>query len=490
MSGQSLAKGVGCALLAVLAGCLGAERPVKPPGSALWLAEESGELAPGTQIRLGELGVREIFLQAAELGWVGEPRLTRRSWPQVPRRTATTLVVEGDWRPGDRRAEQVAERLAVAIKSLRIEAEQAGMLPVGVHLRIAPRDQGEHFAQTLGKLRRALGSQLFLSAEIDRAWLGTPLAASVAAEVDFVVGFLYGQRPGEAEDPKAWDLAAVEANHRRLAELERPYLIGAVVLGTATWRTREGAARGTSTELSLGQLLAARGLELQTGFSLQGIDRQVWEFAAKAPSQVAEWRLAAGDRIRVVRTATAYVEEFRRRLGAWESSHRLGEIYYRLPRPSERLSLSAENLIDVLSPSAAQPALELALDVLERGDRRWKVRLTLRNPSSENTEVAFLESNFVELRATGAILGEVDPGQFQRVEVLFGEEKNTMRAMRQADRVRLYLPLLEGGQEAASGPIELRLSGRSAPELTTRAAFLLPDGRRLELAPQSWEIAP
>jgi len=490
MNGQWLAKGAGWVVLAVLAGCLGAERPTKPPGSALWLGEESGELASGTQIRLGELGVREIFLQAAELGWSAGPRLTRRSWPRVPRRTPTTLVVEGDWRPGESHAEQVAERLTVAIKSLRIEAEQAGMLPVGAHFRVAPRDQGEHFAQTLGELRRSLGSQLFLSAEIDRAWLGTPLAAKVAAEVDFIVCFLYGQRPEEAEDPKAWDLAEVEANHRRLAELRRPYLVGAVVLGTATWRSRDGAAKGTTTELALGQLLAARGLELQAGFSLQGIDRQVWEFAAKAPAQVAGWRLAAGERIRVVRTATAYVEEFRRRLGAWESSHRLGEIYYRLPRASERLSLSAENLIDVLSPSAAQPALELALEVLERSERRWMVRLTLRNPSSENTEIAFLESNFAELRTAGAIIGEVDPGQFQRVEVLFGEERNTMRAMRQADRVRLYLPLLEGGQEAASGPIELRLAGRTAPQLTTSAAFLMPDGRRLELAPQSWEIAP
>ena len=44
--------------------------------------------------------------------------------------------------------------------------------------------------------------------------------------------------------------------------------------------------------------------------------------------------------------------------------------------------------------------------------------------------------------------------------------------------------------EAASGPIELRLAGRTAPQLTTSAAFLMPDGRRLELAPQSWEIAP
>lgn len=490
MNASRSAKGAGWVALALLAGCLGAERPIKPPGSALWLAEASGELAPGTQIRLGELGMREIFLQAAELGWNPEPRLTRRSWPRVPRRTPTTLVVEGDWRPGESRADQVAERLAVAIKSLRIDAEQAGMLPVGVHFRVAPRDQGEHFARALGELRRALGSQLYVSAEIDRAWLGTPLAASVAAEVDFVVCFLYGQRPEEAEDPRAWDLAEVEANHRRLAELERPYLIGAVVLGTATWRSRDGTAKGTSTELSLGRLLAARGLELQPGFSLQGIDRQVWEFAAKAPAQVGGWRLAAGERIRVVRTATAYVEEFRRRLGAWESAHRLGEIYYRLPSADERLSLSAENLIDVLSPSAAQPALELALDVLERSERRWTVRLTLRNPSSENTEVAFLESNFVELRTTGAILGEVEPGQFQRVEVLFGEERNTMRAMRQADRVRLYLPLLEGGQEAASGPIELRLAGRTAPALTTRAVFLLPDGRRLELPPQSWEIAP
>ncbi len=53
---------------------------------------------------------------------------------------------------------------------------------------------------------------------------------------------IYGQRPGEAEDPRAWDLEAVEESFRRLEALERPYFTGAVTLGTATWRGRGGDA--------------------------------------------------------------------------------------------------------------------------------------------------------------------------------------------------------------------------------------------------------
>ena len=102
--------------------------------------------------------------------------------------------------------------------------------------------------------------------------------------------------------------------------------------------------------------------ELKPGFSLQGIDRQVWEFVARGPARAGPWNLATGDSIRVVRTATPFLEEFRRRLGAWESTHRLGDVLYRLRRDEERLSLSVDNLAEVLAPDAAAPILDLTLE--------------------------------------------------------------------------------------------------------------------------------
>lgn len=481
--------GPACLAFALALGaCFGGDAPPKPPGSALWIDPQSGELDAATQNRLAALGLREIFLEAAELSWDGGPHLGERTWARVPRRTPTTLVISGAWRPGDRGAEKTAEALEPVLRSLRIEAEQEGLLPVGVHFRVAPGEQGEHYAKTLRALRKAFAGQLFVSSQLDRRQLAAPETREIAEACDFVVSFLYGQRPGEPEDPSAWDLTAVERNFQLLDGLGRPYLVGAVTVGSATWRGKDGGAKANTTELALGELLRVRGLELQPGFSLEGIDRQVWEFGTRSGAMVGGWKLAPGERVRVVRTATSYVEELRRRVGAWESPRRLGEVFYRLPRPEERLSLSAENLEDVLSPSPARPALAIGLEVLARSERRWTVRLRLENQSSENTEISFLDNNYAELSVADATIGEVDPGEFQRFELYFGEETHTMRALRNADRVRLYLPLLEGGQEAVSGAINLRPTSGATPHVATRALFLLPDGRQLELAPQGWEL--
>ena len=87
----------------------------------------------------------------------------------------------------------------------------------------------------------------------------------------------------------------------------------------------------------------------------------------------------------------------------------------------------------------------------------------------------------------GATIGDVEPGDFQRVELLVDGEKGTMRAFRQANTVRLFLPLLEESQQVASGNIELRLAQRT-PATTISASFLLADGRALSLEPREWQF--
>ncbi len=475
-------------VLAVLAGgCLGGARPEKAGGSALWLTRDSGEFTASAQKRLAELGLKEIYLDAAELDWDGGMRLRRIQAPAIPRRTPTTLVVSGLWLPGDRPPEQMATALLSELSSLRIEAEQNGRLVTGFHFAVEPGENAESLGKTLGRLRTTLGNNIFLSASLGRKELEGPGAQAIADGVDYVVSLLYGQRPGEAEDATAWDLEAVEANFRRLEALGRPYFTGAVTMGTARWRGRDGKAKGFSTMLSLGELIAARNLELRPGFSLLGIDRQVWEFVARGPARAGEWSLAPGDSIRVVRTATPFMEEFRRRVGAWESPNRLGEVFYRLPRAGERLSLSVDNLIDVLAPDAAAPILKLALERVAASDRRWLVRVHLVNASSESSDLAFFDSNFVQLAVSGATIGEVATGEFQRFEVLADGEKGTMRAFREADTLRLFLPLVEEYREATSGTIELELTQR-LPVLTISATFLLADGRTLAVAPQDWQF--
>lgn len=480
----------GCLLagLAVLfSGCFGGSRPSKAPGSAIWLTPDSAALEAAAGSRLAALGLREVFVDAARIEWQGNPHLRSVAWPDVPRGTATTLVVAGRWTPGDRPPDGLATVLVSELSTLRVAAEQRGAKVVGYHFEVDPGSAIESYTQSLDRLRTLLGSGFFVSAGIDRRSLEDPGARSIAEAVDFVVCRIYGQEPEEAEDPTAWDLEAVESSFRKLEALGRPYLTGAVTLGGATWRGRSGEAKAVTTGLKLGDLVWNRSLELRPGFSLQGIDRQVWEFGARAAVRIGEWELAPRESIRVVRTATPYLEEFRRRLGAWESPHRLGDLYFRLRRDNEGLSLSVDNLADVLAPEPAAPALELSVERYAQSSTRWRLRLHLANRSSEGTDLAFFDSNYVLLQVRGATIGEVDPGAFQRVELFAGGEKGTMRALRETDTVRLYLPLLEERQEVATGEIELRLAQKN-PAITTSATFLSPDGHEIVVAPQEWSF--
>ena len=474
-------------LCGLVVGCFGGARPEKPPGSALWVTRESGELDAAAQSRLAGLGLREVYLEAAELDWNGGLRLRRIERPALPRRTPTTLVISGLWLPGDRPPDGLATRLLSELTALRTEAEQSGLAVIGFHFEVEPGDSAASLGRSLGRLRTLLGKSYFVSARLGRKALGGTDAQAIADGVDYVVSMIYGQRPGEAEDPSAWDLEAVEERFRLLEALKRPYFTGVITLGTASWRGRGGEAKGVTTALSLGELIRARNLELKPGFSLQGIDRQVWEFVARGAARVGEWNLTPGDSIRIVRTATPFLEEFRRRLGAWESPHRRGEVFFRLRRESELLSLSVDNIAAVLAPDAAAPALELAVDRVSTSGQRWQVRLKLANRSPESTDLAFFDSNFVQLQVAGATIGAVEPGEFQRIELLVDGEKGTMRAFRKANTVRFYLPLLEENREVASGAIELKLE-QPTPALTISANFLLADGQTLAIEPREWQF--
>jgi len=103
------------------------------------------------------------------------------------------------------------------------------------------------------------------------------------------------------------------------------------------------------------------------------------------------------------------------------------------------------------------------------------------------TDLAFFDSNFVQLQVAGATIGAVEPGEFQRIELLVDGEKGTMRAFRKANTVRFYLPLLEENREVASGAIELKLEQRT-PALTISANFLLADGQTLAIEPREWQF--
>lgn len=486
---RALARIVGSIVLAPFAalGCFGGSTEPKPSGSALWLASDSGELVAEDQARFAGLGLKEVFLDAGDLVWDEALSIRRRELPTVPKRTPSTLAVHGLWLPGEREPLDLAKVLLAELLALRIEAEQSDILVIGYHFTVEPGERGEHFAKTLAALHRKLDGKAFLSLSFDRRQLDGPDAKLIASAVDFVVCFLYGQYPGEAEDPTAWDLQAVEGNFRKLEALGRPYLTGAITLGTAYLHDRTGKPRSRTTLLSLGELVNGRQLELKPGFTLEGIDRQVFEFVAQGPTTIGEWRLDRGESIRIVRTATPLMEEFRRRVGAWESPMRLGEVYYRLPRAGERLSLSAENLATVLGPENSRPELDLSIARAMDSGERWIVSVRLENRGGESSDLAFFDNNFVELAVDGATVLDVEAGDFRRVDLFHDGERGTMQALRAANQVRYYLPLLEGRQVAESGPTELVLK-LPEPVLRISASFLLPDGHLLTTDPIEWSF--
>ncbi len=475
-------------LCGLVVGCFGGSRPEKPPGSALWVTRESGELDAAAQSRLAGLGLREVYLEAAELDWNGGLRLRRIERPALPRRTPTTLVISGLWLPGDRPPDGLATRLLSELTALRTEAEQSGLVVIGFHFEVEPGDSAASLGRSLGRLRTLLGKSYFVSARLGRKALGGADAQAIADGVDYVVSMIYGQRPGEAEDPSAWDLEAVEERFRLLEALKRPYFTGVITLGTASWRGRGGEAKGVTTALSLGELVRARNLELKPGFSLQGIDRQVWEFVARGAARVGEWNLTPGDSIRIVRTATPFLEEFRRRLGAWESPHRRGEVFFRLRRE------------------------ERAAVTLRRQHRRC-ARAGCRRAGAR-------ARGRQGLHLRTALAGEVEAGEPQPGKHRPGVLRQQLRAASggRRDHRRRWSP---GSSSASSfwwtarrapcGPFARRTrcgsichcwrstvrwrvapssssSTQRTPVLTISANFLLADGQTLAIEPREWQF--
>jgi hypothetical protein len=481
-----LASALACS--ATMLACLGSRREARAPGAAVWVGAASESPTAQALERLAAQGVTDYFVEVARLEWSGgRPVLESVAAPRLARRERTTLVVSGTWPSGSVDAGEAAAELARSIQGLTIAAEGAGRSPIGVHFDLDASGAPADYARTLENLREELDGRLDLSASFGPAQLGDAEAAKRLAEpLDFLVAFLYGQRPGADEDARAWDLQSVETAVRELERLERPYYLAAVTVGTASWRTRGGGVQATSSSLDLSALVRENRLELKRGFSLEGIDRQVYEFRAKAPVEVAEWKLAPTESVRVVRAATSNVEEFLRRCGAWGAERLLGPLFWRLPEGGERLALTAANLADALAPNPSLPALEIEVERDTEARRDWRLRLTLVNRNDEATDLAFFDANWVELSVAGARIADVHHGQFARFELYHEGERATMRALREADTVRFWAPIVEGRQRMMSGPIQLVRTGKEPPAVRTSGRFILTDGSIVEIASRDW----
>lgn len=482
-------RGAAAGALAVLAGALlacggGEAKRERGPGSALWASPAALPLDPAVEQRLRAVGVEERFTEAGRLeGAGGAVRLAKA--PLAVRAPAgrTTLVVRGTVPEG----EAVPRALATEIRSLLAEADGRGVRPVGIHLDLDPVPSPARLFELLGPLRETLPADRLLSTTVPRAALGDRELPRLADLTDFWVVFLFGQRPGEREELAYWDFFRTEQDARRLEEIGEPFLLGVSTVATLSRLDARGEVREERTAFRLAPLLGHRSLEMVAGSLLLGVDRQVVELRTRGRLAVEGWRLEPRERLRMVRAPVHLVEELERLAGSWGLAHHRGQLYYRLPEAGEVLSLSGAAVAAALEPGPATPELRAEVESLPAPPGRFRFRIRLRNATDLATEIATLEHNFVALAAPGARVREVELGDFVRYDLARSDARGELRGALRADEVRLFAPLVEGGGEIASGPIELLAGG---PVLRVRIAldFLLPDGRVFTPPAEEWEV--
>ncbi len=453
-------------------------RQEKPARSVLWVTR-GGTLEFADLAGLEQRGVGELLVEAGRLSWQGAtPRIEPVATLTMPRRTGVTLVVTGTWPQDELDAAEAAESLAAELEKVAGPGRQANLEALGFHFDVGARRSLASYGATLEALRAKLDPPAFVSATVERSWLAEPGLPELARSVDFVVPFLYGQRPGEPEDAAAWDLRRVEANLRRMEELGGKYLMGVVTLARAVEIGGRGAE---TTRFSLPALVRNPALELAMGFSLEGIDRSLYQFKAREATSIGPLQLKRGAGLRVMGLASHHLEELQRHLGALDLERMLGTAYYRLAAPEEEMSLSLANLDRALAPEPAEA--EPRLRLLAAGNRRYTVEV--ENASDERSDVMLLAGNYVELRVTGGTFGRAEPGDFHRWELLEERDGELVRSFRRATVLRFYAPILDGGETLRSGVIEV-----SGGTVSGSGAFVVPGGRTVAVVFEAAAVEP
>ena len=458
------------------------ERPArKAAASAIWVNSSSDTLQPNVASKLREAGVEEVFLQSGRLDAATGEIAVVDDQISLPGGLACTVTFSGVLKNNADPA-ALAERILASFRHLQSRIEQEDSLVVGLHLDFTVVDSFEAYALLLKELRTKLSQKLYLSMTVQRSWLADEALKLALDQTDFFVPFLYGQRIEEKEDSMAWDLSSIERALESVETLDRPFMLGVISLGTATWSSSSGTIKERITRISMKDLVRNPDLQLRPGFSLEGTNRRVYVFEAQRKTAVGEWSLANEETVRIVRVAASDLEELLRRLDLWANPNRIGQLYFRVPHTEERLSLSAESLASALKLDSKSLDLKTDVAVQRRTGRGWLVRFTLINSSGGFSELALLENNFIEVKIESGHYGNsANAGDFQRYDLLREIDGRRERTFRSPDILRLYVPMLEGQQQVVSGDIEVITN--SAPTFRITGSFLLPEGKNLTIGP-------
>lgn len=485
------------ALLVAATACGGeADRPRRPRGSAVWVDPERAPLMAEGRRVLREAGVDEVFLEVGEIEWGGEgARLEEAASAlngAVPPGTPVTLVVRGASPPADVDPDAAAQSLARSLRDLRYRTTGAELLPVGVHVDVDASSVPDRSAELLRALRGSLGDDLLLSTSVAPELVGEGSIQDLASSVDYVVAFLYGQSPGAPDEPTAWDPAIAAGRIPALEELGVDYLVGLHVLGYAEHLGPAGEERATTTHASLRSLADDPMLRLSLGDALQaGVGRLVHTFQAQGTSRSGGWRIAPGERIRVIRTAPALLRDLVERVEAAEPRRNTGYLFHRMAAPDEDLSLGPAEVAACLGAVSAVPHLQWRLVVQSLRNDSAAIQVELLNRSRQRTDLAATDGNYLEVRAQGGYFERVDPGAFSRYTLWRGDqEARPGMGWREPDGVRLYTRLVDAGERIGGAVLDLRTRGEEVPAVSVSGRFFLPDGTELDLPPEGGPLEP
>lgn len=470
------------------------EGRTRPSGDAVWLAPESGGLGRADLRRLERAGLTDVFVEAGEVVWRGAvPEVEgalRRPARRLPEGSPVTLVLGGSLAGGAYDPVRAAEVLADAAEDLRLRAGARGLVPRGVHLALGAELGGDlgRYHETVRHLRAILPRSVALSVAYEPGWARVDGGDDLARAADFLVVSAHGHRPDDPDDPTAWSSETVAQALAPVGDLEVPFLVVVRGLGWASHLGSEGPPLDTTTRIGLKPLVDDPDLRWVANASLgETLGRVAYTFQVTQPTRVGDWNLAAGEQIRVVRVAPGQIQELDRQLGERFAGYR-GRLFYRLPDPAEKLTPDADELAAAFAHQPASPVLRARVVVNSRSANRAVLGVELVNASSQDTDLAVTDWNYVEVRASEGYLRRVEVGEFTRYDNWRGDQpaRPGTPGWREPDAVRFYVPMVGGDERLTGGEVELLFpasAGGSGRRATVRVGgqFLLPDGRILEL---------